>query len=201
MLQSIRDYSAIIDTFVSSNPVIAALVWGSVKLTMLVVINYTSHYEALSELFMELGQICPHFERYQALFPSSSGVQSALSKFHASIIRCCQHVVEAVRRPWHAQVYFSFWSSFQQEFKPNVDEIRRNCTSVERAIHLARAQAENKSYQLQAVERGEAAASRQWLNQVFQRNETRLDEWKQEHERRQASRYNYPGPGTNANES
>jgi hypothetical protein len=34
VLQSVREFSAIIDTFVSSHPEIAALVWGSVRLTM-----------------------------------------------------------------------------------------------------------------------------------------------------------------------
>lgn len=36
MLQSIQQFSAIVDTFISSHPDIAALVWGSVKLTLLV---------------------------------------------------------------------------------------------------------------------------------------------------------------------
>lgn len=36
VLQSIQQFSEVVDTFVSSNPSIAALVWGSVKLTMLV---------------------------------------------------------------------------------------------------------------------------------------------------------------------
>lgn len=35
-LQSIHQFSSIVDTFVSSNPNIAALVWGSVKFTLLV---------------------------------------------------------------------------------------------------------------------------------------------------------------------
>lgn len=34
VLQSVRDFSAVIDTFVSSNPKIAALIWGSIKLTI-----------------------------------------------------------------------------------------------------------------------------------------------------------------------
>lgn len=34
VLQYVRDSSVIIDTFVSSHPEIAALVWGSVRLTM-----------------------------------------------------------------------------------------------------------------------------------------------------------------------
>jgi hypothetical protein len=36
MLQSIQQFSAVVDTFVSSHPDIAALVWGSIKLTVLV---------------------------------------------------------------------------------------------------------------------------------------------------------------------
>jgi hypothetical protein len=36
MLQSVQKFSAIVDTFVSSHPDVAALVWGSVKLTVLV---------------------------------------------------------------------------------------------------------------------------------------------------------------------
>ena len=36
MLQSIQQFSAIVDTFISVHPDIAALVWGSVKLTVLV---------------------------------------------------------------------------------------------------------------------------------------------------------------------
>ncbi|KAG7434983.1 Vegetative incompatibility protein HET-E-1 [Fusarium oxysporum f. sp. raphani] len=34
VLQAVHNFTAVIDTFISSNPTIAALVWGSVKLTM-----------------------------------------------------------------------------------------------------------------------------------------------------------------------
>jgi hypothetical protein len=34
VLESVREFSAVIDTFVSSKPEIAALIWGSVKLTI-----------------------------------------------------------------------------------------------------------------------------------------------------------------------
>lgn len=36
VLQSVQSFSAVVDTFVSSRPEIAALVWGSTKLAMLV---------------------------------------------------------------------------------------------------------------------------------------------------------------------
>jgi hypothetical protein len=36
VLQCVREFSAIVDTFVQSHPEIAALVWGGIKVTMLV---------------------------------------------------------------------------------------------------------------------------------------------------------------------
>lgn len=36
VLQSVRDFSSAVDTFIQSNPEIAALIWGSVKVTMMV---------------------------------------------------------------------------------------------------------------------------------------------------------------------
>jgi hypothetical protein len=42
VLQCVREFSAVVDVFVSSNPQIAALVWGSVKLTVQVRIPASS---------------------------------------------------------------------------------------------------------------------------------------------------------------
>ena len=38
-LESVQQFSSIVDTFISSHPDIAALVWGGVKLTLLVLIS------------------------------------------------------------------------------------------------------------------------------------------------------------------
>ncbi|KAK4118224.1 hypothetical protein N657DRAFT_628783 [Parathielavia appendiculata] len=99
VLQSVRDFSAVIDTFVSSNPQIAALVWGSVKLTIQIALRFTSYYEAFSNLFMGFASHCPRFAEYQVLYANSVRLQTALCSFHASLIRCCKHAVEAAQRP------------------------------------------------------------------------------------------------------
>ncbi|CRK18087.1 hypothetical protein BN1723_011489 [Verticillium longisporum] len=62
-------------------------------------VNYTSYFEALSGLFMAFSRQCPRFAEYQALYPGSTQLQKALCDFHASIIRCCKHAVEAIQRP------------------------------------------------------------------------------------------------------
>ncbi|KAJ3547289.1 hypothetical protein NM208_g1594 [Fusarium decemcellulare] len=179
VLQSVRDFSAIVDTLVSSNPSTAALVWGSVKLTMLVIVNFTSYYEAFSELFMSLGQVCPRFEQYQALFPNSERVQKALCKFNASIIRCCQHLVVVLKRSWHTQVIHSFWESFQQTFETHLRELRGYSENVEREIDLARAQAEHRNRELERLERDHAASSRSSLGRFIGRTRSDFDKMHQ----------------------
>jgi len=64
-----------------------------------IAINFTSYYEALSNLFMGFATHCPRFAEYQALYPTSDRLQTALCEFHASIIRCCKHAIEATQRP------------------------------------------------------------------------------------------------------
>ncbi|KAF6807606.1 hypothetical protein CSOJ01_08047 [Colletotrichum sojae] len=157
VLQFVRESSAIIDTFVPSHPEIAALVWGSVKLTMQVrrrnpppflgdelsnciqvVLNFTSYYERISDLFMQFGRDCPRFADYQALFPDSLELQRAVRDFNASIISCCKHLVEALQQPWQTQLRSAFLQSFQQEFDPDLEKIRRCGLEVKQEIKLAK---------------------------------------------------------------
>ncbi|KAI1127262.1 hypothetical protein F5Y10DRAFT_293052 [Nemania abortiva] len=160
VLQSTRDFCAVISTFVSSNPTVAALVWGSVQLTMQIVVNYTSYYEAISSLFMQLGHFCPLFAEYEVLYPSSTRLQKSLSDFHASIVRCCKHVIEAIKRPWHSQVVQAFYRSFNQEFQPDTDDIRRHSDNVKDAVSSAKAHIDEQERRLQVQERAWALANR-----------------------------------------
>ncbi|KAJ3566121.1 hypothetical protein NPX13_g7256 [Xylaria arbuscula] len=140
VLRSVRDFCDVIGIFVSSNPQIAALVWGSIRLTMQIIVNYTSYYEAVCGLFMQIGQFCPVFDQYAMLYADCKPLQKSLSDFHASIIRCCKHIVEALNRPWFTQILRAFSSSFDQEFEPDTHEIRRCNENVKISIDLAKAQ-------------------------------------------------------------
>ncbi|KAM3500218.1 hypothetical protein MY10362_006598 [Beauveria mimosiformis] len=64
VLQSVQAFSGVVGTFVSSHPEIAALVWGSVKLTMLIAVNFASYFEALSSLFITVSRQCLRFAEY-----------------------------------------------------------------------------------------------------------------------------------------
>ncbi|KAI0111099.1 hypothetical protein GGR51DRAFT_547299 [Nemania sp. FL0031] len=175
-LQSTRDFCAVINTFVSSNPQIAALVWGSVQLTMQIILNYTSYYEAISSLFMHIGHLCPLFVEYGTLYSTSTRLQASLSDFHASIVRCCKHVIEAIQRPWQYQVLQAFYRSFDQEFQSDKDDIRRYSDRVKDAIYSAKAHIDEQERQLQVQDRKAALETRNSFKAYITRNQREKDE-------------------------
>ncbi|KAK7932237.1 hypothetical protein PG985_002949 [Apiospora marii] len=174
-LTSIRDFCGIIDTYVSAHPEIAALVWGSVKLTMMLVANFASYYEATSGLFTTLGDLCPLFSEYQILFYSSAGLRDSLDDFYASVIRCCSHVVVTMQRSWATQLLKVFQSSFDQEFKPDLEDIQRHAHKVESQITLAKAQTDKQFQKLQEKERVKASEGRALVKRHITRTDCSLD--------------------------
>ncbi|KAI3327718.1 hypothetical protein HD806DRAFT_531057 [Xylariaceae sp. AK1471] len=184
VLQSVRDFCSVVNSFVSSHPEIAALVWGSVKLTMLIATNFLSCYESLSELFLELGKVCPVFREYETLYQNSKRLQQSLFDFNASIIRFCKHVIEVVRRP-----YPKLLMLFVNEFQSDADAIHEHSRLVRDELTLAKAQADYQDQQLQDAERKAALEGRRKMTTFFSRTERDLDRissWQLRRDERQA---------------
>lgn len=177
ILSAVRNFCSIADTFVSAHPEIAALVWGSVKLTMMVMSNVASYYEATSDLFMRIGRLCPLFDEYLMLYQSSARLRKSLIEFHTSIVHCCKHVVEAVQRPWGKQILQAFWNSFEQEFESDIKDIRSRSDYVKEEIALAQAQVNAQEQQLQTMERENACRGRSVAMKMLSRTEKQMREW------------------------
>lgn len=54
---------------------------------------------------MKIGQSSPLFREYQALFPGSERLQKRLCGYHASLIKCCSHIVVVVQRSGRSATY------------------------------------------------------------------------------------------------
>ncbi|KAA6414408.1 MAG: hypothetical protein FRX48_01157 [Lasallia pustulata] len=54
VLESVQQFSLVVDTFVSAHAGVAALVWGSLKLSILTASNVSSYFDKFSE--------CPFFQ-------------------------------------------------------------------------------------------------------------------------------------------
>lgn len=97
-LQSVQQFTGVVGTFVASNPALAALVWGSIRFTILAASNFSKFFDKLSEWFMRLRSICPRFAEYQFLHPESIRLQKALCSFYATVINFCTEAVKVMSR-------------------------------------------------------------------------------------------------------
>jgi hypothetical protein len=124
---------------------------------------------------MELSDQCPRFAEYQALYMTSTRLQKALCDFHASIIRCCKHVVEVIRRSWQKQLMAAVFQSFEKEFEPDASDIRRMGKNVKDEINLAKAQTDRQDQMLEQKEREAASKQRSRLRKFIPKVESELN--------------------------
>ncbi|KAL7939312.1 hypothetical protein V8C35DRAFT_5444 [Trichoderma chlorosporum] len=98
VLQSVRDFSAAIEAFDSTCMGIAPMLWGSVKLTMIIAVKFVTYYDALSKCFMDLGAFCPRWTDFQIFYSHSPQLQNVLCGFYGRLIHCCKRAIETIQR-------------------------------------------------------------------------------------------------------
>ncbi|RBR11157.1 hypothetical protein FVER53590_01723 [Fusarium verticillioides] len=162
-LQTIEQFTPIVDTYIQSNPDIAALIWGSIKLTFLFLANFASYFQSFVELLHGFGSLCTRFAEYQVIFNESSRLRRSVCEFHTSVVTCCQQIVLAIRRPLKNQLVKAITQSFQSELRGYVEDIRAKAEEVQGDIQLAKAQCDRLEQQFQTTERQDASNHRKRL--------------------------------------
>ncbi|KAF5590842.1 uncharacterized protein FSUBG_10706 [Fusarium subglutinans] len=159
-LQTIEQFTPIVDTCIQSNPDIAALIWGSIKLTFMFLANFASYFQSFVELLHGFGSLCTRFAEYQVIFNESSRLKGSVCQFHTAVVTCCQQIILAVRRPLKNQILQAITQSFQSELRSYVEDIRAKAEEVQGDIQLVKAQCDREEQQLQTTERKEATDHR-----------------------------------------
>ncbi|MCJ1345587.1 hypothetical protein MMC31_003794, partial [Peltigera leucophlebia] len=157
-LQSIQQFTAVVDTFVSSNPATGALVWGSVKLAVILTSTYASYFDKLSTLFMNFSKHCPRYSEYQILYADSVGLRVAVCNFYAVVIDCCTQVVQVISK---SEAPRAFWRSFKTDELGRFEKEIQECKSeVDVEIYRALHQTIFQEQQLQLIDRKAATLHR-----------------------------------------
>ncbi|KAF8252017.1 hypothetical protein K440DRAFT_658299 [Wilcoxina mikolae CBS 423.85] len=152
VLESVQQYCVIIDTFVQSNPGIAALVWGSVKFVILTASNFSSYFEKLSERFAQLGTYCPRLREYEKLFKNSVRFRNSLSNFYAVIIMFCTKALAPIQEKGIKRFAKSVWKSFKSDFGLLEENLSAAKDEVDAEIKLASEQEAHHCRELQLIE-------------------------------------------------
>jgi archaellum biogenesis ATPase FlaH len=137
LLESVQQFTAIVDTFVSSRPTIAALVWGGLKVFILAASNFSTFFDELTTCFMNVQRLCPRYGNYEFLYKDSLPLQQSLCTFYTSLIRFCTRAMSFLKREGFLQLAKSFFTTFQSEFGVLKKEMERNSEDVERWLRFA----------------------------------------------------------------
>ncbi|KAF9772357.1 hypothetical protein IL306_009935 [Fusarium sp. DS 682] len=175
-LQTIQQFFPAIDVFVSSNPDLAALIWGSVKLTFLILTNFTSYFESFVELLHGFSGLYSRFSEYQVLYETYTELRDSICRFNAAVVACCEHIVVVASRRMVKQVAKALTMSFQSEMRQYIDTVKAKADDVQRDIELVKAKADVNEQRLQTKERAEAAESRSLVVASFSKHWNKLSQ-------------------------
>jgi ankyrin repeat domain-containing protein 50 len=154
VLQAVQQFSTIVDTIVgSSQSQTAGAIWGVVKMTLQVTSSFSSYFDNLSTLFMNIGRTCPRYQGFGFLYPKSTGLQRALCEYFVVVVRLCKQAVLFIRKPFFSQFSFSVLKPFQSEFGHFEIDLGRLANAIREEASLA-------SMQEQSLETKESSAFR-----------------------------------------
>ncbi|CAG7983869.1 unnamed protein product [Penicillium nalgiovense] len=105
-LEATQQFTGVVDTFVSSNPIVAALIWGGVKTAILTASNVASYFDKVTSMIMRIGKFSPKYQQFGLLYPGSISLQRALCDFYAIVINLCVKIIEVSRRTALKQNFF-----------------------------------------------------------------------------------------------
>lgn len=86
-VEDLQKYAPVIDTFVASNPAVAALVWGSIKLVLQSIVQFLNPFEKIFDAFRDIANTLPRIEIYQKYAATLPSIEAALGKFHINLVK------------------------------------------------------------------------------------------------------------------
>lgn len=154
-LNALQQFAGSVDTVVSADPTIAALVWGGVKTAIVVASNVSSYFDKVTALIMQIGKFCPSYQSFGQLYPNCTELQNALYEYYAIIVRICAEIIVVSQRSAASQVLKAIVAPFESQFTDHVNQLRQAADLVKLKCTLASRRAAADEQKLAAAERKE----------------------------------------------
>lgn len=174
-LQATQQFTSIVDTFISSNPTIAALVWGTVKTTLLAAGNAASYFDHVTSTIMEIGRLSPMFQQFGQLYTKHDGVQHALCNFYIVVIRFCTKIIMDTHRNAASHVLSTFFCYSQPDLRSFLEGLRNAAEETRDQVSLAAKQLAAETARLVQYESLESAKQRPLFKNLSSRIEKEQD--------------------------
>lgn len=187
-LECTVQFTQSVDTFIQSNPAIAALVWGSVRTTILAASNYASYFDKITNMIMNIGRTSPTYAQFGELYPGNPGLQGALCDYYATIIHVCIKVIQILRRGALASVLSPVFNPFEIEFKGLLDQLSEKVKFIDVQASLASQKSIQDEAQLAEMERKENKVHRRIMAKLNDDYRSDSSQWRIEKTARQMAK-------------
>ncbi|PYH80617.1 hypothetical protein BO82DRAFT_105586 [Aspergillus uvarum CBS 121591] len=178
-LTATQQFAGAVETFVSSHPETAALIWGGIKTAITVASNIASYFDKVTNMIKDIGLTCPTIQEFGQLYHGHAGLQRSLCDYYAVIVELCSKVIEVSRRGSALQTICSIWSPFESEFSPFLERLPSTRKQVMLQVSLASKKADQEAKMLLEYESKENSSYRSSALNFFSNSAHRQEEARQ----------------------
>ncbi|KAJ9609751.1 hypothetical protein H2200_006079 [Cladophialophora chaetospira] len=119
MLESVQQFTTVADIIVGgSQCLIASAIWGTIKMALQLAVGFSSFFDKLSELCMQIGRSAPRIQDYGALYLAAPRLQRALCEYFCTVVVICHKAVLFTKRRFATQLSNAVLKPFNSEFGP-----------------------------------------------------------------------------------
>ncbi|RKL03447.1 hypothetical protein BFJ68_g6913 [Fusarium oxysporum] len=85
-MKGLEGYAGVIDTFAQAKADILCLIWGPLRLILLMASHLTSAFQKVVEVLQDIGRVLPQFETYTNIFKDNKAIHYGLFLFYRDIL-------------------------------------------------------------------------------------------------------------------
>lgn len=134
---AITRYTEVIETLVSSDPTIAALVWGGVKCVFQIAGEFSQHYDNLTNILQKLEPHLCNIGRLSEIFDWSESLCNVVTKSYQDIFNLLVVVAESYEQSGLKTLLIGVVRPFDRKTKRLEDQVEKNMKAVWESAMIA----------------------------------------------------------------
>ncbi|KAF2138225.1 uncharacterized protein K452DRAFT_90147 [Aplosporella prunicola CBS 121167] len=136
-LDCLNHYAGVIETFAQVKPDVISLIWGPIKMILLVTKTYVKGYEKIWDAMAQVGARLPQFEKYARVFEQYSQIKQVLCLFYKDILEFHFTLLEFFHLNKRRMFFESIWPKYFGKIQLIIENIEKHRNLMDSEVTLA----------------------------------------------------------------
>lgn len=146
VLKAIDDFSVAIAVCFGADARLAAFVWGSIRLILMLASSAGETMREVIDMLEELGFTLPRFKAYEKAFTNDPAFEQALIEVYTEVICFYARTIHFFRSRPHVSLRRRAWGDIHGDFHRTIRRIKQLSATVEKEADRARMRADESKY-------------------------------------------------------